>query len=300
VLALLGVAVMAFGLAAAACTDDDDDGNGEVETPMETPAETPMAGIPEVDITGLDFSFEAPASIEGGVTQINFTNASQVEDHQAQLVRLNEGVTYEDFTAALETAETDADVQDISTFAGGPGNGPGLASSNILDLEVGQYALLCFIPSVSDGVPHFAKGMVQPLEVTESMTEPAVEMPAGDAVIGLSDFAFDAPDTIPAGEISLDAVNNGPQSHELALAQLAEGFTVEDLLALFAGEGAPPESGEPPFIFYGQVAVLSNGLSGQASFNLQAGTYTLLCFVTDPDSGAPHAALGMFKDIVVE
>ena len=43
---------------------------------------------------------------------------------------------------------------------------------------------------------------------------------------------------------------------------------------------------------------MSNGVSLQTTTNLTPGTYTLLSFVTDPESGAPHAALGDRKSVV--
>jgi hypothetical protein len=294
-----------FALGAVACGDDGDNGEPTAtEEPMETEplATEPATGaeLPEVQITGLDYSYDAPESIVGGYTRITFENASDAEDHQAQLFRLNEGATFDDFTAALPEGE--AAVFALGTAAGGPGAGPGLANENVLNLDAGSYVLLCLIPSPSDGVSHAAKGMIQPLEVTEAAAE-APEVPAADVAVGLSDFAFDAPATIPAGETTFGVTNNGPQPHEMALLRLAEGLTVEALLDLFAATpdpNAPPPEGPPPFTFLGQVAVMGNGVSGQTTIDLVPGTYTLLCFVTDPDSGAPHAALGMSAEIVAE
>ena len=297
-IAVLGLMV-AIG---ASCGEDEEDGGEATPTTAAeaTPTEGAAGEIPELDVTAADFSFDAPASIAGGLTRISFTNSSQLEDHQAQLLRLNEGVTFDDFTAALPEGE--AAIIPLVTAAGGPGAGPGLSNENVLDLQAGTYALICLIPSPTDGIPHAAKGMVQPLEVTEPAAEQP-ERPTADVTVGLSDFAFDAPDTLPAGETTFDVVNNGPQLHEMAVVQLAEGFTVDDLLELFStppDPNAPPPEGPPPFSLLGLVAVMSQGVSGQTTIDLAAGTYAMLCFVTDPDTGAPHAALGMAKEITVQ
>lgn len=299
-LVLVGVLAGALALGAVACDDDDDNGNGAEPTATEAmdeePTEPAGAEIPSVEITGVDFAFEAPASIEGGVTEIVFTNAAEMEDHQAQLLKLNEGVTMED----LAGVEDEAGLLALVTPVGGPGTAAGGTSSNVLDLDPGNYAIVCLIPSPDDGIPHVQKGMVAPLEVTEPMVE--AEVPAADVSVGLSDFAFDAPASLPAGETVIDAVNNGPQPHELALLRIQDGSTYDEALDIILtppGEGPPPE-GPPPFSFTGQVAVLGDGLSGQTTLDLTAGAYALLCFVTDPDSGLPHAALGMAQELTVE
>jgi len=292
-----GLAALVFGFGAIACGDDDDDGDGG-EEPTAT-SEAAAGEIPTVEITGADYSFQAPASIAGGLTRIVFTNTSSAEDHQAQLLRLNDGVTFDQFTAALPEGEEA--VFALVTPAGGPGASAGLQNENVLDLDAGQYALVCLIPSPSDGIPHVAKGMLQPLEVTELAGEQP-EAPTADVSVALSNFTFDAPATLPAGETTFDVTNNGPQPHEMAVARLEGGTTLDQLLDIFFAppSEAPPPEGPPPATFVGQVAVLSDGLSGQTTIDLTAGTYAVLCFVTDPESGAPHAAIGMAQQLTVQ
>ena len=57
------------------------------------------------------------------------------------------------------------------TLSGGPtGVQPGTSRSTTGNLAPGNYVFLCFVQT-ADGVPHLAKGMIAPIEVTE----PAVE-----------------------------------------------------------------------------------------------------------------------------
>jgi hypothetical protein len=285
----------ALALGAIACGDD-----GGEEAPEPTATEEPAAQIPDVFISAADYSFQAPASIAGGITRLSFQNDSAAEDHQAQLIRLNDGVAFEDFQAAFETIESEADVPGV--FAGGPGAGPGLSNSNVLNMEPGQYVLLCLIPSPTDGVIHAAKGMMQALEVTAAAAEQP-ELPTADLAVSAYEFTFDVPETLPAGETTFDVTNDGAQDHEMALIRLEGGFTVDQLLDLFFAEPdpeAPPPEGPPPFSFLGQVAVMATGRSGQTTIDLTPGSYAFLCFVTDPTSGQPHAALGMAKPVTVE
>jgi hypothetical protein len=288
------LAVMVIG---AACSDDDDE-NEEPTTEGTAEATEVMAGeIPTVEITGTDYAFEAPASIAGGVTRFVFNNESAGENHQAQLLKLNEGVTIE----AVGAAESEAELFGLVAAAGGPGAGPGLTSENVLNLEPGQYAVICLIPSPDDGVVHAEKGMVAALEVTEAPSDQP-ELSAADVSVALSDYVIDAPTTLASGPVTFDVVNNGAEPHELAVLQLGAGLSVPDLLDIILAEpdpNAPPPEGPPPFAFVGQMAVLSDGLSGQTTIDLAPGTYGFVCFVFNAE-GVPHAALGMTLEVVVE
>ncbi len=139
--------------------------------------------------------------------------------------------------------------------------------------------------------------MRQELEVTAAPDEQP-EAPEVDVSVGLADFEFDAPETLAAGETTFEVKNNGPQAHEMAVFSLDEGITTEDVLAILTGE--VELQGPPPFAFTGQVAVMSPGESGVTTLDLEAGTYALLCFVTDPDTEAPHFALDMAQALVVQ
>lgn len=289
-MAVLGL--VAFG--AAACGDDDDEG----EEATATTAVDMAAEIPSVEITGVDYSFEAPESIAGGLTRIEFTNGSEMEDHQAQLLKLNDGVTLEDLTAA----ESEEEIFALVTAKGGPGTAAGQTNENVLDLEPGQYAIVCFIPSPSDGIPHVQKGMIAPLEVTEAPDEQP-DVPDADVTIGLGNFTFDGVEPLTAGTVTLATINNGPQPHELAVFRLDEGLDVDGLVAILStppDPDAPPPEGPPPFAFVGQVAIMSLGGSGQTTIDMAAGTYAFLCFVTDPETEAPHFVIGMAAEVLVE
>lgn len=124
------------------------------------------------------------------------------------------------------------------------------------------------------------------------------EAPEVDVSVSLSDFEFDAPETLAAGETTFEVKNDGTQAHEMAVFSLDEGITTEDVVAILTGE--VELQGPPPFAFTGQVAVMTPGESGITTLDLEAGTFALLCFVTDPETETPHFALGMAQDLVVE
>ncbi len=263
------------------------------EAPSQAPSEAPAGTVQDLAVEGADFKFHAPASIPAGLTKITLTNVGQ-EEHQAQVAKLADGKTLADLTAALQGDEAAALA--LIELAGGPtGVQPGAAGSTTANLEPGAYVFLCFVQS-ADGVPHLAKGMVAPIDVTE----PAVtaEVPAGDTAVTLQDFAFVGLDTLSTGPHTVTVTNAGPQPHEATIVKLADGVQATDLLAMFQSTAAP--SGPPPFTSVGGVAGVAVGSTITMDVDLPAGNYAFLCFVPDPASGAPHAALGMIGALKVE
>ncbi len=294
-LAVVAVIAGVLALGAVACSDDGDD-DGEEPTATEEAAPPELA---QVAIDALEYTYGAPESIAGGLTEISVSNIGG-EDHLAVFFRLDDGATFEQFQELLEGGRSESDLETLGTFVGGPGAEPGGEGVVVLDLDAGQYVLLCPIPS-ADGTPHFALGMIQPLEVTEAPAEQP-EPPEADLTVTLSEFSFDAPDTLSAGTITIEAVNGGSQIHEMAVAKLSEGITPEQLLEVLSvppGEGPPPE-GPPPFTLSGGAFPMSAGESTLTTIDLTAGTYVMLCFVTDPPTRSPHFALGMFTSFTVE
>jgi len=214
------------------------------------------------------------------------------EPHHAQLLRMNEGVTFEQFATALQD-EGEAAIQ-LTTLTGGPGALSPFKSGEVtLNLTPGQYALACFI-SGEDGVPHLAKGMLKPITVVAggAQTSPQPEI-AG--TVNMRDFTFDMPDTLPPGPVTYKVVNNGPQPHEFNLLKVVPDATVSDVLAWQPDQGTPP-----PFEAVGGMNGLSQGESDYVTVDLEPGQYVAICNIPDPASGIPHAHLGMVHPFTVQ
>ena len=120
---------------------------------------------PDVKVVGLDYSFEAPATVKAGETSIELTNNGK-EPHEANLLKLNEGVTLQQAVQGLMAAEaTPGGPPPPVTLAGGAqGILPGQKTVVVADLSKGEYALVCFITDATN-TPHIAKGMVRSLKV---------------------------------------------------------------------------------------------------------------------------------------
>ena len=141
-----------------------------------------------------DYGFEGPAQIQAGSTLFSLDNQGK-ELHHLVLVRLEQGRTYDSLLAALRKP---GPPPAWMYLAGGPNAAAPNANSNAtLKLIEGHYAVLCLIPS-ADGVPHMAKGMIAPLEVTADSGPPAREV-AADITITLTDYGFDLSSPLTPG-----------------------------------------------------------------------------------------------------
>lgn len=256
------------------------------------PAETPTA-----DFVGTDFAFTGPASVTEGWVTVNFQNDG-AEPHHLQFMRLNDGATLEQFTGALAANDIPGALGMVASMPGGVGVvPPGTSGEVVVELSPGTYVVICFVESESDHLPHLAKGMINQITVTAvEGNATAVPAPEAAATVTLSDFKVEMPDTLPAGETTVQITNNGPEDHEWNLLRLADGATFDDFTAFMAGG----VDGPPPFAPAGGMQGLSPATTGYAVVNLAPGNYVALCFIPSPAAGdAPHFTLGMVKPFTV-
>jgi hypothetical protein len=147
-----------------------------------------------------------------------------------------------------------------------------------------------------DGVPHLAKGQIASLEVTEGRNNAAVAaQPEADLSLTLKDFMIVLPVEIKACKQTWKVANEGPQAHEVMIVKLAEGTTMEDVLAF---EQHP--HGQPPFVNLTGFQAINPGQAGWLNLDLEPGNYAAVCHVPDPASRIAHEHLGMAKAFTVK
>ena len=121
----------------------------------------------------------------------------------------------------------------------------------------------------------------------------------GAVEITAVDFGFQMPSTVPAGKVTFSMENTGKEVHMLALAQLEQGKTIEDVQAYIEKEGlkGPP----PPWAkqVKGGVKPTKPGETGKGTATFESGGYYVaLCFIqSKANDNQPHAALGMIAPI---
>jgi len=136
-----------------------------------------------------------------------------------------------------------------------------------------------------------------PADTTTISAAPAVAATPVVYTITARDFAYDAPDTITAGMVTLRLVNQGPDLHHVQLLKLDDGKTFEELAAGLKSmkPGSPP----PPWMH--DVAGPNTPVPGgeqSVTEELAPGNYALICFIPGAD-GVPHAMKGMMKALTV-
>lgn len=135
----------------------------------------------------------------------------------------------------------------------------------------------------------------------------AVPDPAPAAVPTLdvvaTDFAFTAPDTVPAGRTRLRLINRGREVHILEIARLDDGHTADELAAHLAARRPLPAWAT---FVGGPLAQPTGAPAGGGSSDdlavtvaLVPGRYALLCPVPSPGDHRAHMLKGMARTLVV-
>ena len=157
-------------------------------------------------------------------------------------------------------------------------------------------------------------------EVVGDDAELAPVSAEGPVEVVARDYAFTAPDTLPAGWTTFRLVNEGSEPHFFLLNRLPDGKTIEDYGAEVGApfdsvwnalaSGAVDEAEAGAMLgrllpaWYGDVeqmggvGLLAPGRSARATTHLEPGTYVMECYVKTAD-GTFHSTLGMVMPIVV-
>ena len=126
---------------------------------------------------------------------------------------------------------------------------------------------------------------------------PAPEIP--EFMFDGLDYAFEGPDTLPAGPVLIGFENVGEVRHELVLVRLTEGVTLDSLLVSVQND---PANYFQLVDALGGVLVAAPGQNswGKLYVELEQGkTYVLVCNFVDGEDQPQHHELGMFDSFVV-
>jgi uncharacterized cupredoxin-like copper-binding protein len=246
---------------------------------------------PVVTIRAREYSFVAPKTVKSGANTFRLVNEGK-ELHHLTIIRLDKGKTMADLAAAMRNP---GPLPAWTTDVGGPNPAlPGGSAEATLSLDAGNYVIVCFVPSPGETAPHVMKGMMGEFTVVPEKSGGSV--PAADATIHMSDYAFTIDKPLAAGHHVLNVTNDAVQAHELVLAELPPGKTVADLgnwVEKSLMKGPPP--GKP----VGGMAALGTGRSGTFPIDLKPGRYGMICFLPDAKDGKTHFVHGMTKEFTV-
>ncbi len=243
-----------------------------------------------------------PNKIEAGYLRLALENNTELERAHG-IYRVKDGadlaaakqVIVDEFSGKLTPQELETAYQTYITgfYGGAVFISPGETKEVFVTLEPGQYVVYADYLNEQGG-PSLEPEQVMLLEVTASSN--SAEKLTPDYVVKTVDHAFALPPDIEAGRHLWRIENLGHQDHLTFIYELLPGKTLQDVLAFLQGEGASPLVNERKAV---GVHALSAGLSNDVWLELKAGDYVAICFITDPETGLPHAMLGMTQTFTV-
>ena len=130
---------------------------------------------------------------------------------------------------------------------------------------------------------------------------PSTPVDTAPNVVSLSstEFAFAAPDTIPAGWTTLRLHNRGQEIHYGHIVRLDSGRTVKEAVDAYA-LAIRTSAARPKWVKrFGGPGGVAPGDSASVTQFLEAGSYVWICPVED-DKGIPHFSKGEFKAFVIK
>lgn len=143
---------------------------------------TPSEPSAAASVTLKDFAIALPATITAGAQTWQVTNAGP-EPHELTLLKLAPGKTAGDVMAFLHQPSSPPPFAEIGGIGALQAGKRGWFD---LDLQPGNYVALCFVPTPTDGKPHFAHGMLTPFSVAAGSPAalPATGAPQSGRLLG--------------------------------------------------------------------------------------------------------------------
>ena len=123
--------------------------------------------------------------------------------------------------------------------------------------------------------------------------EPVIQSVGDDkptkVAVEAKEYEFTFPSEMTGNVIDLEVKNTGKEAHMAGIAKLADGKTMADV----------QKGDDSALAFVAGVPTVDPGVAGNATFEMQPGSYVMVCFLPAPD-GQPHLAKGMIQPFTVK
>ena len=281
------------------CSGDDDDDDSATTAGSGAASAVPV-GFSVSGGIDVPVKLEVPASIQSGQVALSTTNSTPgVVD--LQIVSVTGGHSIDEVKAVVDD-DTGAPIPDWIVGEGGVGSIPPAQSGQATVVLEGAPGTQFFAVGTLQTDQESSPGSNSAAAALTMTGDEGGSLPSADTTIKASEYEFKiAGDDLQAGENSIRFENDGEQLHHVLMAPLADGSTLDDVRNFFS-EDAPTPEAAPPLDFEKLVgtAVISGGkaISG-ISWELEPGTYAMVCFMTDKAGGAPHVMSGMIREVAV-
>lgn len=227
-------------------------------------------------------------NVTAGLVNITFHNNGTMP-HVLVVQRVTGNHTLEDVMHAFMSSDESSPQPDWIQDWGGPSLlDPQLTSSVVQDMPEGDYLVFCWFNG------HIGMGMVGWISAVPGNS--TVTAPTADTTLTLTNFGYAFSHNLTAGHHVVAVHNNGTQAHETPFIALEGNATVMEFADAVEN---PNATSPPPGHAIAGVNAIQPGQTVYVDITVEKGPHGLICFVTDPATGKPHALLGMHLDFVV-
>jgi hypothetical protein len=280
--------LLAGGLGPAVAGDDHHEADQTVKVVGDGHSVDISTDTVEAGSISFEVSSTNPATMDGGGSQITLFRLRPNKSLDNFFTHLTEEFSQTPATAAAGTRGLD----ETAVFRGLADVVPDYPETVTESLNPGTYYLLDLSTPPASGRPalttlHVNSDGQHHSDVTSDLT------------VWAANERFDAPATWPH-EGTYTFTNEDDTLHFMLILPVKAGTTDDQVQAAL---NDPTLTGPPDFAVEGPSGgndVVSPGYSLQVTYDLPAGTYVLLCFVADEETGMPHAVMGMHKVVVLE
>jgi hypothetical protein len=211
-----------------------------------------------------------------------------------------DGLSEEEVTTQLLEAGNGDVVRHGWQFLGGTNSpDPGIGASFVVELDEGDVLIgASYYSDDQNGADEVM--LTAPLTVTSRVSDDIQEAPEATVTVEMTDELryIVTPDPIPAGPQIWKIWNSGSHhSHHMVMVGVPDGTTADQIIEEAAGlfSGTPP-AGPGVFAEFtgaGYAALQSGGTTTWVEFDLEPGTYAVICFIMEDGVFRPHLLDGM-------
>jgi plastocyanin len=270
----------------------------------------PTLGLPELSLErNLDGLTGMPESIPAGRYLINYTATDVIA--YLLFAQHPEGLTEEQVLEQAREAGSNDQQQEGWVYGGGSNADPGQTVQVVVELTAGDWKVVTSAMPPDGNWETDEVYQAQAFTVTDASATPGavVASPVADIeanvhvdMPGMA-YVMDT-DTVAAGPQVWEFKNTGDQAHHMVMMRTPGLVTSDDMTALVdMFTSATPPAGDLWFLnstWVGYTALVSPGYTVWNEFDLDPGTYVMLCFIADTETGMPHLMMGMWTPFTVE